>query len=327
MQGTTSVIKAVATWLLALMLTIAAAVVVIYFVNAKVYGPGHQVSSYFQALREGDGERALGLLAAKVPEANAALLDGPALKASAADLEVLEIREPRPAGDDRVDIDVTYALGEEEGQSTFRLTRTEKQWLFFDRWNFVPSVLPTVTVSAPSQQEAVLNGVQVALPEETTTFASFYPARVEASYDSEFFAAPAQSGVLASPQDTASLVLATEATEALTSAVDAKVRDFLAGCTSAQDRLAPPGCPFFHFTDNRVQLPIVWEITEYPEVNIRAVSGNWVLSPLNGKARLTAEQTDLFSGVKSPLEVEKDFSFAAQLSVGSGEVSVSPLID
>ena len=309
------------------MLTIAAAVVVIYFVNAKVYGPGHQVSSYFQALREGDGERALGLLAAKVPEANAALLDGPALKAAAADLEVLEIREPRAAGDDRVDIDVIYALGEEEGQSTFRLTRTEKQWLFFDRWNFVPSVLPTVTVSAPSQQEAVLNGVQVALPEETTTFASFYPARVEASYDSEFFAAPAQSGVLASPQDTASLVLATEATEALTSAVDAKVRDFLAGCTSAQDRLAPPGCPFFHFTDNRVQLPIVWEITEYPEVNIRSVSGNWVLSPLNGKARLTAEQTDLFSGVKSPLEVEKDFSFAAQLSVGSGEVSVSPLID
>ncbi len=309
------------------MLTIAAAVVVIYFVNTKVYGPGHQVSSYFNALRDGDGERALGLLAAKVPESNAALLDGDALKASAADLEVLEISEPRTAGDNRVDIDVSYALAGNEARTTFRLDRTEKQWLFFDRWSFVPSVLPTVTVSAPSQQEAVLNGVRVALPEETTTFASFYPARVEASYDSEFFAAPAQSGVLASPRDTVALILATEATETLTNAVDAEVREFLAGCTSAQDRLAPPGCPFFHFTDNRVQLPIVWEITQYPEVNIRAVSGNWVLSPLSGKARLTAVQTDLFSGVKSPLEVEKDFSFAAQLSVGAGEVSVTPIID
>ncbi|WP_146070449.1 hypothetical protein [Arthrobacter sp. 08Y14] len=327
MHGTTSVIKAVATWLLALMLTIAAAVVVIYFVNAKVYGPGHQVSSYFDALQEGDGERALGLLAAKVPQSNAALLDGDALRAAAADLELVQIGEPRDAGEDRVDIDVTYAMGAEEAQSTFRLTRTEKHWLFFDQWSFVPSVLPTVTVSAPSQREAVLNGVQVALPEETTTFASFYPTRVEASYESEFFAAPAESGVLTSPRDTVSLVLATEATEALRNAVDAKVRDFLAGCTGAQDRLAPPGCPFFHFTDNRVQPPIVWEITQYPEVNIRSVSGKWVLSPLNGKARLTAEQTDLFSGVKSPLEVEKDFSFAAQLSVGAGEVSVTPLID
>ena len=309
------------------MLTVAAAVVVIYFVNTKVYGPEHQVSSYFDALRDGDGERALGLLAAKVPESNAALLNGDALKASAADLEVLEISEPRSAGDSRVDIDVSYSLGGEQAQSTFRLDRTQKQWLFFDQWSFVPSVLPTVTVSAPSQREAVLNGVRVALPEETTTFASFYPARVEASYDSEFFAAPAQSGTLASPRDTVALILATEATEALTNAVDAEVRDFLAGCTSVQDRLAPPGCPFFHFTDNRVQLPIVWEITQYPEVNIRAVSGKWVLSPLSGKARLTAVQTDLFSGVKSPLEVEKDFSFAANLSVGSGEVSVTPIID
>ena len=309
------------------MLTIGAAVVVIYFVNAKVYGPEHQVRSYFHALQDGDGERALGLLAAKVPAANAVLLDDEALKSSASDLDILEIGEPRSAGDDRVDIQVRYTLGGEESQSTFRLQRTQKQWLFFDQWSFVPSSLPTVTVTAANQQEATVNGVRVALPEETTTFAAFYPARVEVSYTSEFFAAPAESGTLSSAQDTVGLVLATEATDALRTAVDAKVRDFLAGCTSAQDRLAPPGCPFFHFTDNRVQVPIVWEIIEYPEVNIRPVSGNWVLAPLNGKARVTATQTDLFSGVKSPLDVEKDFSFAAQLSVGSSEVFVTPLID
>lgn len=316
-----------AAWLLAFMLTVAAAVVVIHFVNAKVYGPGQQISSYFEALQEGDGERALGLLSAKVPQSNAALLDGDALRAAAADLELIQIGEPRDAGDNRVDMDVTYTVGDEEARSTFRLARVEKDWLFFDRWSFVPSVLPTVTVTAPSQREAVLNGVQVALPEETTTFASFYPARVETSYESEFFAAPSETGVLTSPRETLSLTLATEATEALTDAVDAEVRGFLAGCTSARDRLAPPGCPFFHFTDNRVQPPIVWDIIQYPEVNIRSVSGKWVLSPLNGRARLTAEQTDLFSGARSPLEVEKDFSFAAQLSVGAGGVSVTPLID
>ena len=309
------------------MLTVAAAVVAIFFVNAKIYGPEHQVSSYLTALKEGDGERALGLLAAKVPNANAALLDDEGLKASTADLEVLEIGEPQDAGANRVDVDVRFSLGGEEETTTYRLERTEKHWLFFDRWSFVPSSLPTLTVTAAGQQQASVNGVPVALPEDTTTFAAFYPARVEVSYTSEFFAAPAQSAFVASPQDTADLVLTTEATEALKEEVDEDVRAFLAGCTSAQDRLAPPGCPFFHFTDNRGQLPIVWEITEYPEVKIRSVSGNWVLSPLNGKARLTATQTDLFSGVKSPLDVEKDFSFAAQLSVGSTEVSVTPLID
>jgi hypothetical protein len=109
-QGTTSVIKAVAAWLLAFMLTVAAAVVVIHFVNAKVYGPGQQISSYFEALQEGDGERALGLLSAKVPQSNAALLDGDALRAAAADLELIQIGEPRDAGDNRVDMDVTYTV-------------------------------------------------------------------------------------------------------------------------------------------------------------------------------------------------------------------------
>lgn len=309
------------------MLTIAAAVVVIYFVNAKVYGPQHQVGSYFTALQEGDGERALGLLAAKVPDANAALLDDEALKASTAGLEVLEIGEPKDAGDERVDVEVRYSLAGEDATSTYRLERTDRMWLFFDRWSFVPSPLPTLTVTAASQQVATVNGVQVALPDDTTTFAAFYPARVEVSYQAEYFAAPADAGLLTSPQDTLDLVLTTEATQALKDEVDADVRAFLAGCTSAQDRLAPPGCPFFHFTDNRVELPIVWEITEYPEVKIRPVSGSWVLSPLNGKARLTAKQTDLFSGAKSPLEVEKDFSFAAQLAVGSDDVTVTPLID
>ena len=309
------------------MLTIGAAVVVISFVNAKLYGPEHQIRSYIEALQDGDGERALGLLAAKVPAGNAALLDGQALKASAADLEVLDIGEPRSTGENRVELELAYSIGGEEARTTFRLHRLDRQWLFFDRWSFVPSTLPTVTVRTASAQEATLNGVQVALPRESTTFAAFYPARVEASYTSEFFAAPAESGTVNSPQDTVNLVLATEATQSLRDVVDAQVRTFLAGCTSAQDRLAPPGCPFFYFTDNQVELPIVWEITDFPEVSIRSVAGSWVLSPLSGTARLRTTERNLFSGVKSPLEVEQDFSFEARLSVRSGQVSLTPLID
>lgn len=309
------------------MLTIAAAVVVIYFVNAKVYGPEHQVRSYFQALRDGEGERALGLLGARVPEGNPAVLDGEALKASAADLEVLDIAEPASAGDRKADVTVRYSIDGREEQTTFRLQRADRDWLFFDHWTFVPTALPTFTVVSPGQQEATLNGTRVALQDEATTFTAFYPTKLDASFTTEYFAAPSQTGVITSPQDTVQLTLKTAATESLVAAVDAEVREFLDGCTAGQDRLAPAGCPFFHYTDSKMDLPIVWEITAYPQVDIRPVAGDWVLAPLSGRASLSATQTDLFSGVKSALNVEKDFSFAASLRVDGNGVSITPAVD
>ena len=62
------------------MLAVAAAITTVTLVNTHVYGPHQQVESYLEALRQGEGERALGLLNATVPDANAALLDGPALQ-------------------------------------------------------------------------------------------------------------------------------------------------------------------------------------------------------------------------------------------------------
>ncbi|NKX52154.1 hypothetical protein HER39_16580, partial [Arthrobacter deserti] len=66
-MGNSTVLRTVALWLLFLMLTIAAGALAIVLVNAKVYGPQQQVRDYFQALQDGDGPKALGLLRASVP--------------------------------------------------------------------------------------------------------------------------------------------------------------------------------------------------------------------------------------------------------------------
>jgi len=326
-QGTSPVIKAVATWLTALMLTIAAAVVVIWLVNAKVYGPSKQVEDYLQALQEGDGARALGLLNAEVPEANAALLGGEALRASTDGLEVLEITEADTTVDDRKNVEVAYRLDGIEERSAFELEKTGSRWLFFDQWSFRPDSLPSVRITAANQNEAVLNGIPVLLPEGTNTFAAFYPSRVAASFSSGYFEAPEQSGVLATASGSLDLTLQSRATPELVDAVDARVREFLDNCAGEQNRLAPPGCPFYHLTDNRVEPPITWEIVEYPTVEISPAEGHWGLAPLNGTARVTATQTDLFSGAQSPLVEEKEFSFGARLSVTDGGISLTAVIE
>ncbi len=309
------------------MLTIAAAVVVIWLVNAKVYGPGKQVENYLQALQDGNGAQALGLLNAEIPDANAALLDGDALRSSTAGLEVLGIEENETSVDDRSDVVVRYRLDDAEEQSTFQLEKTGTRWMFFDQWTFRPVTLPNVRVSAANQNEAVLNGARVALPEGSNTFAAFYPSRIAASYTSGYFEAPEQTGVLADPSGSLDLALRSQATPALVEAVDARVHEFLDNCAGEQNRLAPAGCPFYHLTDNRVEPPITWEITNYPTVEISPADGHWVLAPLEGTAKVTATQTDLFSGVQSPLVEEKEFSFGARLSVSGENISLTAVVD
>ncbi|MBD8044632.1 hypothetical protein H9638_12520 [Arthrobacter sp. Sa2BUA2] len=327
MQGTSPVIKAVTIWLTALMLTIAAAVVVIWLVNAKAYGPAKQVENYLQALQDGNGAQALGLLNADVPDANAVLLDGDALRNSTAGLEVLDIEEVETAIDNRTDVVVSYRLDGAEEKSTYQLEKTGTRWMFFDQWAFRPTTLPGVRVSAANQNEAELNGARVALPEGSNTFAAFYPSRVAASFTSGYFEAPEQTGVLAAASGSLDLTLRSQATPALVEAVDARVHEFLDSCAGEQNRLAPAGCPFYHLTNNRVEPPITWEITKYPTVEISPADGHWVLAPLQGTARVTATQTDLFSGAQSPLVEDKEFSFGARLSVNGQDISLTAVIE
>ncbi len=307
------------------MLTIAAAVVVIYFVNTKTYGPERHIRTYLAAVADGEGEQALGILNAQVPQANAALLDDDALRASVKGLQIREFGEPEDLGEDRVKVPVRYAYGDSEGTTEFVLENTGKQWLFFDTWRFSPSTLPAVQVSAPALREANLNGVRVTLPEGANSFAAFPLSRVAASYESQYLAAPEQQTVVTADSK-AQLNLAPEATKELISKVDTSIRGFLDECTAA-DRLAPPGCPFYHLTNNRVEQPIKWSIAQYPQVKLTQVEGRWLLNPLTGTARVTATQVDLFSGDKSPLVAEEEFTFNAALRVDGEEVTVSPQVE
>ena len=318
-------IKVLAAWLLGLMVVVAAAIATVVVVNSHIFNPEEQVHDYLDALTDGDGERALGLLNAAVPDANAAMLDGAPLQQSMAAVEDVAVGEAVEVGDGRVEVTITYTVRGTAHSSTFPLERTGTEWLFFNTWEFVPSVLPTLELSVINQAEATLNGSRVGMPGGRNEFSVFYPGDFEAHYTSEYFAAPAQTVAVTDRSGGQRIALATEATDVLVEAVDGQVRRFLDEC-AAQTVFQPANCPFNFQTENRVAGDIRWSITEYPTVTIEPFNGNWVMAPLSGTAELSTSLQDLFTGSIEPVTVPREFGFTARLSVSDDEIAVTPVV-
>jgi hypothetical protein len=325
-----ALVKIAAGWLLGLMLAVAAAVVAINVVNNSVASPQQPVREYLDALKNGEGERALGLLRASVPAADPAMLDGTALQTAASRMVNINVGEAESRSGNRVMVPVDYTIDGSRLRTEFLLEKTGTEWLFFNEWAFVPAQLPTLEVTVVNSVEADLNGVPVNMPGGRNTFAVFYPGEYEASLNGEFFTAAPTKATLASPDvPPAPLSLLTEATDELNNAVGAKVKEFLDSCAAEagrQQRLQPD-CPFYHATSNRViDGTIKWTITEYPKISVEPFDGRWVVAPLDGKARISAQQVDLFTGALIDLNVEHDFSFTTRLDIENENVKVTPVL-
>ncbi|MFY9633370.1 MAG: hypothetical protein WAL27_01475 [Cellulosimicrobium cellulans] len=325
-----ALVRIAAGWLLGLMLAVAAAIVAVNVVNNTVASPQQPVREYLDALRAGDGGKALGLLRATVPPGNAAMLDGTGLQTAASRLANITIGEPEERPNSQVMVPVQYTIDGSRLRTDFLLQQTGTEWLFFNTWAFVPSRLPTVGVTVVNASEANLNGVPVNMPDGKNSFAVFYPGEYEASLNGEYFAAPATRATITSRDAPAApLNLLTEATDRLREDVGRSVREFLDGCAAeaVKQQKLQPDCPFYFSSTNNVDDgTIKWTITEYPEISIEPFDGRWVVAPLDGKARVEAVQQSAFTGAWFPLDEEVDFSFTTRLDVDGDTIKVTPLL-
>ncbi|XAS67226.1 hypothetical protein V3C33_17530 [Micrococcaceae bacterium Sec5.7] len=325
-----ALVKTAAGWLLGLMIAVAAAIVAINLVNGSVASPQQPVREYLDALQKGEGEQALGLLRATVPQADAAMLDGTALQTAASRIANVKLGDAEGRSGNQVMVPMEYTIDGSRLRTEFLLEKSGTEWLFFNKWVFVPAALPTVDVTVVNSSEATINGIPVNMPNGRNTFAVFYPGEYEAALNGEFFAAPASRATVSGRDvPTAPLSLLTEATKDLNTAVGNKVKDFLDACAAeaVKQQQLQPDCPFYHATNNRVvDGTIKWSVTEYPKISIEPFGGRWVVAPLDGKARITAEQVDLFTGAVSKLNVEHDFSFTTRLDITADTVKVTPLL-
>ncbi len=325
-----SLVKTAAGWLLGLMLAVAAAIVSINLVSNSIASPQQQVRDYLSALQQGHGGEALGLLHASVPNANAAMLDGTALQTAASKITDVTLGNAESRGGNRVTVPMDYQIDGKALHSDFLLERTGTEWLFFGKWSFVPSSLPTIEVTAVNANEASLNGVPVNLPNGRNSFAVFYPGQYEASLTGKYFSAPAtNTSVTTGALPQSPLNLLTKPTDAMIKVVSDKVKEFLDTCAAdaTKQQKLQPDCPFYHVTNSRVvDGTIKWQITEYPKVSIDPFNGQWVVAPLNGKAKVTAREIDLFSGQVGDLSAVHDFSFTTRLDIGADTITVTPMM-
>lgn len=323
---TPPVVKVLAAWLLGLMLVGAAFIATVAVLNSRLFSPEHQVSLYLDALRDGNGGEALGLLNASVPEgSNPALLDGDALRSATVGLADLEVGDARGSGSDRVEVPVTYTLDGVETTSVFPLRQTGTEWGFFTVWEFEPTVLPTVEVSALNSVEAAVNGLDVGLPDGRAALATFYPAAVTARYEGRYFAAPEGRTTVTGVEAPQPLALALEPTPELITAVEEQVHAFLDGCAE-QTVFQPGNCPFAYPTDKRLAGDINWTIEEYPRASITPSEGSWLLAPLSGRVRIDTRLRDFFSGEVSDVSEAMPFDFTADLNVTEDSITVTPVV-
>lgn len=325
-----ALVRIAAGWLLGLMLAVAAAVVAINLVNNTVASPQQPVREYLDALQEGDGGKALGLLRATVPPSNAAMLDGTGLQTAASRLTNVEIGDPEERPGDQVMVPMEYTIDGSRLSTQFLLEKTGTEWIFFNTWAFVPTRLPTLDITVVNGSQANVNGVPVNMPNGRNSFAVFYPGEYEAALDGQYFSAPAtRATVTARDAPVAPLNLLTQATGKLKEDVAGKVKEFLDTCAAEaqKEQRLQPDCPFYYASNNRVQDgSIKWTVTEYPNVSIEPFDGRWVVAPLDGKAKVQALQQNLFTGVWYPLEEEVDFSFTTRLDVSGDTVKVTPML-
>ncbi|XAS63953.1 hypothetical protein ACOM2C_11725 [Pseudarthrobacter sp. So.54] len=326
-----ALVRIAAGWLLALMLAVAGGIVAINVVNNSIASPQQPVREYIDALQKGEGGKALGLLHASVPPSNAAMLDGTALQTAAARISGVKYGPAEDRGGNQVMVPIDYTIDGSQLRTEFLVERSGTDWLFFHHWTIVPTALPVLNVTVVNASEAILNGVPVNMPNGRNSFAVFYPGEYEASLSGEYFAAaPTRATLSGRDIPVAPLNLLTEATDGLKNAVGGKVKEFLDTCADTADKAQKlqPDCPFYHTTDNRVMDGTIdWSITEYPAVKIEPFGGRWVVAPLDGKARITARQIDLFTGAITDLNTVHDFSFTTRLDIDGDTVNITPLLN
>lgn len=320
--------KVVAIWAAVLVLLTVAAVSVIALVNHRIFGPEQKIQELYSHMVAGEGAEALGLLHAKVPKGNGLLLDGDGLRASSADIKDFTVGKPEPVpGSGKVvKVAASYNVHGVGKQTSYQLESRDRQWLFFDHWEFVPTILPTVQISANTTNTVSINDQPAPLQKGLTTVPVIAPAVVNAGFETPNFEAAARGIVVSDPNAQGTKVkLRTQPTKALLAEVDGQIKDYLDECAS-QQVLMPANCPMSYSTSARVRSDSIhWKIVKYPKSEIVSFDGEWVLRPLTVKTRLELTEQNLRTGSYAERTIADSFGFTAVLKASTTKAQVIPV--
>lgn len=295
-------------------------------INQSLYSASGFVSQYLSALSRHDAASALSMpgVGDKLPaDADRALLRGSAMG------ELSDIRITKVSGNDaKTTVTASYLLGGEKATGTFVVTRIGSTMGVFESWAFaeLPVAKAKVTVwhdasfsvgdssqidlrSTDSAKDATVWG-------GTGTYLLFAPGNYVFDHTSTWLTAEKVTLDVATPGETAEVVVDVQANKAFTKRVQKEVDDYLDKCVK-QDVLQPAGCPFGYQTGNRIVGEPSWEVAEYPAIKVVPGETTWAVRDAVGKLRITGEVQSLYDGTISPLDEIVDAVFNINISIRS----------
>ncbi|WP_143468013.1 hypothetical protein [Kocuria massiliensis] len=327
MSPQSPVTRALATFCAGVLVAAALGVAIMALISIYAFGPTSPVRDYIQAIRNGDGGRAMTLLDAKVPESNAAMLDGHALSESTKTLGHLRYNV-KQSSEDRAVVTVTYRLNDKDSSTDFPVHRTGIHAGVLEDWAIDSQTLPTINVKTPGVETATLNRQKVGVPQGEERFAVFFPGVYTAQYSSSLLDARESTTTIWSPHpqkaadQNPSLSLDLAPSPAAQESIRRQVDDALEHCAS-QDTLYPQGCPFEYDFDGRVQGDVSWSIVEKPDSSATIdPQGHWKLTNPQGKARIEFQALDLYTGKVSTVSKTIPFQINADLVVNGDRIEV-----
>lgn len=326
MRFSSPVDRALAGWAIAIVSAILLALLALGLINRIVYNPAGQVSHYLSAVRDGNGERALGILGATVPDSNPAMLDGEALRASLANLEDLKVGDTEITDSgEKATVKVSYSLHGEPQTTDFHLSKVGSHWGVFDQWHIDSKQLPVIRVSSPAVSAATLNNSKVAVDGGAQDFAVFYPGEYKATYESALYQSEPQTVQVNDPDSEAQEVkINLTPSEAAQTSVAYQIKAQLDECAT-KNSLFPSGCPFEYSFDGRVQGDVKWTIEKYPDPKAKLSGSKWVLPDSQGVAKVSFTQLDLYTGESSQVNETVKFAYTGKLEPTENEILVKPV--
>lgn len=311
-------------WMVGVVVAVSVAAAALVMTNKLVYGPTGQVREYFHALRTGNGSYARGLLGAQIPEGDASLLDGDALRRSVSSLGEVSYEVVETSADgEHATVRASYTLEGSQQHTDFRLHRSGTHWGFFDKWAIDEASLPSVKVNIQGVEAATINNRKVAVDKGAASFPVFYPGVYAVSYDSTVYTAQKVNEVVTAQDANHAVRMELKPSDNALSSVKEQVQDHLKKCTQ-QSTLYPGGCPFEYAFSGRVDSEVKWSVEKVadPQVSVSS-AGVWSLKPMSGTAKVSFTQLDLYTGARSQVQKEIPFTLKASVEADAKAVRVS----
>lgn len=286
------------------------------------YGPVAPVREYLEALDDGRGGQARAIAHARIPDADAAMLDDDALRTATESLGRFRYEVIEQQGDTAT-VRAHYRINDAETSTDFQVRRTGDSGLM-STWEMEPITLPVITVDSEQTRTVTLNGVKVGLPAGKGRYVVYYPGVFTAEYSSALLDAEGTTTTVTGPDPQASqLTVQVHPSDEVQEQARRQVREHLEQC-AAQDTLFPPGCPFEFDFSGRVNGDVHWEITDWPKPELTLDDdGQWHLEDAQGTATISFDALDLYTGQTTALREDVPFTVHTTVRAGNDAVTLA----